>query len=116
MVTSRSCHLCCSLSQVGDNLDWDDDGDGTPDRYDKFPLDPLEQLDTDGDGIGNRNDTNDDGDNVTDAYDAFPLDPDESFDMDRDGPSRPFRVSVFAARTLNATVQSRVTLSLRQER
>ena len=30
-------------------------------------------------------------------------------------PSSPFRVSVCAARTLNATGQSRVTLSLRQE-
>ena len=29
------------------------------------------------------------------------------------GPSSPFRVPVFAARTLNATGQSRVTLSLR---
>ena len=31
------------------------------------------------------------------------------------GPSRPFRVSVCAERTLNATGQSRVTLSLRQD-
>ena len=33
--------------------------------------------------------------------------------VERDGPSRPFRVSVCVARTLNATGHSRVTLSLR---
>lgn len=63
----------------------DADDDGTPDLLDAFPNDPSEQLDTDGDGIGNNADTDDDGDGTPDATDAFPLDASEQVDTDGDG-------------------------------
>ena len=63
----------------------DADGDFRPDIDDAFPLDPLEWLDTDNDGVGNNADTDDDGDGVEDASDAFPLDPAETLDTDNDG-------------------------------
>ena len=50
----------------------DADGDGFFSFEDAFPDDPLEWLDTDGDGIGNNVDTDDDGDGVADANDGFP--------------------------------------------
>ena len=43
------------------------------------------QLDTDGDGVGDVSDTDDDGDGVADTDDAFPLDATESADTDGDG-------------------------------
>ena len=43
-----------------------------------FPVTPEEQLDTDGDGVGNNADPDDDGDGVTDEDDTAPLDPDIS--------------------------------------
>jgi hypothetical protein len=43
----------------------DSDGDGTPDVFDAFPLDPSEDTDTDGDGIG---------DNVDEPADEEPSD------------------------------------------
>ena len=69
----------------GLNPDADDDNDGVPDVSDAFPLDASEQLDTDGDNIGNNADTDDDGDGVPDVVDAFPLDATESRDRDGDG-------------------------------
>lgn len=68
----------------------DTDGDGVNDLQDKFPLDPTETLDTDGDGIGNNADTDDDGDGMPDTfeikYGLNPLDPsDASQDADGDG-------------------------------
>ena len=63
----------------------DADGDFRPDIDDAFPLDPLEWLDTDNDGVGNNADTDDDGDGVEDASDTFPLDPAETLDTDNDG-------------------------------
>ena len=85
----------------------DTDGDGTPDNTDDFPLDPLEDTDTDVDGIGDNSDTDDDNDGVSDAdevtdgtdplnpdtdgdgtpdnTDDFPLDPLEDTDTDVDG-------------------------------
>ncbi len=96
---------------VGDNADEDDDGDGTPDRDDDFPLDTdndgvdnrdddgdgvpdteddlpvdaTESVDTDADGVGNNADSDDDNDGVPDAEDAFPFDPGASADTDGDG-------------------------------
>ena len=69
------------------NVSIDPDGDGynSQDGVDMFPLDSLEWLDTDLDGIGNNSDTDDDGDSVPDIADAFPLDSNESLDADGDG-------------------------------
>ena len=58
---------------MGNNADTDDDGDGTLDMDDAFPLDSTEDTDTDGDGTGDNADIDDDGDGVSDANDAFPL-------------------------------------------
>jgi hypothetical protein len=52
---------------------------------DKFPFDPLEQIDSDSDGIGNNADIDDDNDGVIDVADAFPLDDSEALDTDGDG-------------------------------
>ncbi|MGB5554455.1 MAG: gliding motility-associated C-terminal domain-containing protein, partial [Flavobacteriaceae bacterium] len=69
----------------GDVCDIDDDGDGTPDSEDDFPLDSNEDTDTDGDGIGDNADTDDDGDGTPDNEDDFPLDANEDTDTDGDG-------------------------------
>lgn len=70
---------------IPDDLDPDDDNDGTVDEEDDFPLDPGETTDTDGDGIGDNADPDDDGDGVNDVDDAFPHDPTETADTDGDG-------------------------------
>ena len=72
------------LDGIANNKDTDDDGDGTADDSDAFPLDPTEASDTDSDGIGNNADSDDDGDGVADEQDAFPLDSTESGDYDND--------------------------------
>jgi len=46
------------------------------DDSDAFPQDPLEWLDTDGDGVGNNADSDDDNDGVKDSDDEAPLNPD----------------------------------------
>ena len=54
--------------------DTDDDGDGVLDKNDNCPLTAnADQLDTDGDGIGDICDTDDDGDGVEDSLDNCPL-------------------------------------------
>ena len=58
---------------VVDWLDTDNDGDGTLNGSDAFPLNPAEWLDTDNDGSGNNADLDDDGDGVPDYIDAEPL-------------------------------------------
>jgi len=85
----------------------DTDSDGVSDLTDDLPLDPLETVDTDSDGLGNNADTDDDGDSlsdddevgistnplvrdtdqdgVDDGDDLFPLDSAESADSDLDG-------------------------------
>jgi hypothetical protein len=45
----------------------------------------TEDIDTDGDGIGNKVDEDDDGDGVADTNDVFPLDGTETVDFDGDG-------------------------------
>jgi len=73
-----------------------DDGDAYPNASDAFPQDPLEWLDSDGDGVGDQADADDDGDGVCEgavahpgqcsrAGDAFALDPREWTDTDGDG-------------------------------
>ena len=52
--------------RIADNIDPDDDNDGTPDVLDLFPNNPDEDSDQDGDGIGDNEDTDDDGDGVED--------------------------------------------------
>ncbi len=74
---------------ICDVVDTDDDGDGTPDTTDSFPLDSNENLDYDNDGIGDIADTDDDNDGWldteepncgTDPMDAFSV----PADNDRD--------------------------------
>ncbi len=67
------------------NDEVDRDGDGIGDSNDDLPYDPNESVDTDGDGIGNNEETDDDNDGVEDLLDAFPLDVNESIDTDGDG-------------------------------
>lgn len=66
-------------------LDTDDDNDGTPDATDAFPHDPLESSDNDLDGIGDNADPDDDNDGALDTIDAFPLNSLEFVDSDGDG-------------------------------
>jgi len=70
----------------GLTLDDDDDNDSVLDVSDNCPLivNP-DQLDTDGDGLGNACDDDDDNDGVLDINDAFPLDATEWADNDADG-------------------------------
>jgi len=51
----------------------DVDRDRVADKYDEFPNNPTESVDTDGDGIGNNADLDDDGDSVNDLADGYPL-------------------------------------------
>ena len=63
----------------------DTDEDGVPDDNDNCVLvTNLDQLDTDGDGLGNVCDTDDDNDGTVDSRDAFPLDAAEISDLDGD--------------------------------
>lgn len=92
---------------AGNACDDDDDGDGTPDSEDAFPLNPSESVDTDDDGVGDNSDQcpespdsdqgtidstgcgysskDEDGDGVPNGSDAFPFDRKESVDSDGDG-------------------------------
>ncbi len=62
------------------------DGDSVLNADDAFPEDPAEQLDTDGDFIGNNADTDDDNDGWADNDDDYPLDNSAFLDpaLDRD--------------------------------
>ncbi|MCK4756911.1 MAG: Ig-like domain-containing protein, partial [Thermoplasmata archaeon] len=70
---------------IPNSSDTDDDGDGTSDTEDDFPLDPDEDMDSDDDGIGDNADLDDDNDGTYDVDDDFPLNPDEDTDTDDDG-------------------------------
>ena len=63
----------------------DEDGDGVSDSKDAFPLNPMDNKDTDGDGIGDNMDEDRDGDGVPDDDDEFVLDKTEWNDFDNDG-------------------------------
>jgi hypothetical protein len=64
----------------------DGDGDGISDANDNCPINAnVNQLNTDGDTLGNICDDDDDGDGVNDTSDAFPLDAAETLDTDLDG-------------------------------
>ncbi len=64
-------------------VDFDDDGYiGTDDA---FPHDPLEWVDSDGDGIGNHADLDDDDDGFLDIEDDLPLSNSGHLDSDQDG-------------------------------
>ncbi|MEZ5509565.1 MAG: thrombospondin type 3 repeat-containing protein [Gammaproteobacteria bacterium] len=64
----------------------DTDADGSNDNTDNCPIDSnSDQLNTDGDELGNVCDDDDDGDGVSDGEDAFPLDASETTDTDSDG-------------------------------
>ena len=63
----------------------DSDFDGVSDSEDAFPLDEIESVDTDLDGVGNNADLDDDDDGVVDEEDAFPFDSTETLDSDADG-------------------------------
>jgi len=71
-------------------LDSDDDGDGVLDFYDDLPLNANEQVDTDGDLIGDNADLDDDGDGMSDLFELkYNFDPleeaDGTYDTDQDG-------------------------------
>jgi hypothetical protein len=55
---------------IPDCIDTDDDNDGTLDTDDAFPLDPTEDMDTDGDGIGDNTDPDIDGDGIDNEADV----------------------------------------------
>ena len=68
------------------DTDADADADGITDSNDNCVNEAnSDQLDTDGDNIGDACDLDDDGDGVLDSQDAFPLDVTESIDSDLDG-------------------------------
>lgn len=76
----------------------DTDDDGVIESADAFPVDPSENFDNDGDGIGNNrdpdddndgildaDDNDDDNDDINDSNDLFPADSSEWSDNDSDG-------------------------------
>ncbi len=66
----------------------DPDGDGYINDVDRFPTDPNEWVDSDGNGIGDNSDPgreDTDGDGILDVNDSFPLDASETLDTDSDG-------------------------------
>jgi hypothetical protein len=63
----------------------DSDGDGVPDDEDAFPIDPNEQSDNDGDGVGDNADTDDDNDGLTDDEESLVGTDPNLFDTDGDG-------------------------------
>ncbi|MCH2170734.1 hypothetical protein MK489_08105 [Myxococcota bacterium] len=66
----------------------DRDQDGVVDGEDDFPNDPMEWLDSDGDGVGDNGDRDDDGDGMPDVWEIAmrldAIDPDDA-DSDHDG-------------------------------
>jgi parallel beta-helix repeat protein len=80
------CGVSCRIT--GMEADEDDDNDGILDVTDALPLDPLESLDTDLDGVGNNADNDDDNDGLPDVFEGTNgLNPLDAFDsaLDKDG-------------------------------
>ena len=75
--------LTCVPKGINNQIN-DDDGDGTPNKFDAFPDNPYEIADADGDGTGDNADPDDDNDNTNDTMDAFPFNPNEDTDTDGD--------------------------------
>ena len=64
----------------------DMDDDGFEDSEDNcWNISNTDQLDTDGDNLGDLCDLDDDNDGLDDSNDVFPLDPSEQMDSDNDG-------------------------------
>lgn len=77
--------LCGDVDPFPLSSNNDPDGDGVVEA-DNCPLDSnSNQVDTDGDGLGDACDSDDDGDGIPDDEDAFPLDHGDSVDTDGDG-------------------------------
>jgi hypothetical protein len=75
-----------NLSNVSLQFKDDRDQDDIEDDLDNCPsISNADQVDTDGDGLGDACDSDDDGDGVPDDLDAFPLNNAESVDTDGDG-------------------------------
>jgi len=72
----------------------DTDGDGVADAEDKFPNDPKEWGDLDGDGIGDNADEDKDGDGVNNDKDEYPEDP-KRYGKDTDGDGTPDKYDAF---------------------
>ena len=68
-----------------DPNDPDTDDDGANDKDDLFPLDPNEQADDDGDGVGNNADSDDDNDGVLDVDDQCPGTATDDSNIDTNG-------------------------------
>ncbi len=71
-------------------MDGDIDGDGVENKFDPFPTDPNEWIDSDNDGIGDNADSDDDNDGISDEDEIhYGLDPlnaaDADLDFDKDG-------------------------------
>ena len=74
------------LAALTSLTDIDTDSDGIIDSLDNCISVPnQDQLDTDGDQLGDVCDTDDDNDGLSDQFDDFPLNPDETTDTDGDG-------------------------------
>lgn len=64
----------------------DSDQDGVPDAVDAFPFDPMESVDTDGDGIGDNADEDADNDGLPNNWETqYGLDPLNAADAINDG-------------------------------
>ncbi len=77
--------LPLAACNTGGSADSDRDQDGVLNSDDAFPDDASEQIDFDGDGVGDNGDDDDDGDGVLDLNDAFPRESTEWADTDGDG-------------------------------